>query len=425
MSRNFPSWLNAYMQYSEQSEAPELFNFWTGVSVIAGALRRHVWIDMLRFQWTPNFYIFFVAPPGIATKTTTIDAGHSLLAEVDGVTFGAQSTTWQALIADMEAAVQVFETPASPSGFMQMSALTVVVGELGTFLKPKDTDLIDNLVSMWDGRIGTHKHSTKTTGKNAVVNPWINVIGCTTPGWMRSNFPQYMIDGGLTSRTIFLFADRKRQLIAYPNRKTQPTAFLEMRQRLIEDLRKIADMKGPYQLSEAAYAWGEEWYQRHWTGRHRAVLSDRYQGYLARKQTHIHKLAIIFAASESDTLLITEDHLSRAERVVSGLEVDMQKIFDSIGLSDTGRLASEIVSTMQVYKELAYKDLLRMFMTRVDRKDLDAALENLKQVGTLESIVLMEPTGAASLGYRLTAQGLGEEIVESLGNKPWTSEATP
>lgn len=408
------------MAWAEQSEAPELFNFWTAVSVVAGALRRHVWIDMQRFQWTPNFYIFFVAPPGIATKTTTIDAGHALLAEIEDVQFGAQSTTWQALIADMEKAKQIFEHPSSPSGVVQMSALTIVVGELGTFLKPKDTDLIDNLVSMWDGRVGTHKHSTKTTGTNSVVNPWINVIGCTTPGWMRGNFPSYMIEGGLTSRTIFLHADRKRQLIAYPNRRVKPSIYTETRNRLIEDLRQIAELKGPYELTEAAYTWGEAWYQRHWTDRPRAMLSDRYQGYLARKQTHIHKLAIVLAACESNTLTITETCLQTAERIVTGLEGDMQKVFDSIGLTDTGKHSAVILSYMHIYSEISYKDLYTAMHMRMEKKDMDSALASLEQIGTLKKGVFLNGGGVPVVGYQLLNQGT-EEVVASLGNISLTS----
>jgi DNA-binding HxlR family transcriptional regulator len=414
MSRNFPDWIKSYMEFRDQSEAPELFNFWTGVSVVAGALQRHVWMDELGFQWTPNFYIFFVAPPGIATKTTTIGAGHSLLREVEGVRFGSQSTTWQALLADMEKAKQVFEHPSSPSGVMQMSAMTIVVGELGTFLKPKDTDLIDNLVSMWDGQIGTHSHSTKTTGQNTVVNPWINVIGCTTPGWMRSNFPAYMIEGGLTSRTIFLFADQKRQLVAYPSRLQQSKAYYEKRERLIEDLRHIeAKVRGQYTLSEAAYEWGEKWYREHWMNRSRDMLDNRYQGYLARKQTHIHKLAMVLTASKTDSLMIEKETLVQAHAIITSTERDMNRVFNMVGMTDTGRASSEILNTMRAYKEIAKKDLYRILISRIEPKALDAAIASLEQVGTIEKIVIIDE-GAPKIGYRLLVDE-DVPIVQNLG----------
>jgi hypothetical protein len=76
--RHFKHWLKAYLDYTSASEAPDAFHFWTGVSTIAGALRRHVWVEQHIFQWIPNFYIIFVAPAGVATKSTTLNLGMGL-----------------------------------------------------------------------------------------------------------------------------------------------------------------------------------------------------------------------------------------------------------------------------------------------------------------------------------------------------------
>ncbi|TXH42236.1 MAG: hypothetical protein E6Q97_36170, partial [Desulfurellales bacterium] len=70
MTRQLKDWLATYLDYTEGTEAPRVMHFWAGVSAIASVLRRRVWIDMTRFQWYPNFYIIFVAPPGIISKTT-------------------------------------------------------------------------------------------------------------------------------------------------------------------------------------------------------------------------------------------------------------------------------------------------------------------------------------------------------------------
>jgi len=61
---------------------------------------------------------------------------------------------------------------------------------------------------------------------------------------------------------------------------------------------------------------------------------DRFGGYLARKQTHIHKLAMILAAAESDRLVITAEHLALAHTMITDLEPDMQFVFSKIGKSE-------------------------------------------------------------------------------------------
>lgn len=66
-------WLKTYVHHQRHSEAPTAFHFWSGVSTIAGALRRKVWTDHRYYQYTPNFYILLVAPPGLRLKVLRYD----------------------------------------------------------------------------------------------------------------------------------------------------------------------------------------------------------------------------------------------------------------------------------------------------------------------------------------------------------------
>ena len=50
MTRIHADWLSAYLDYSSHSEAPASMRFWCGVSAVAGALRRKVWIDQAYFK---------------------------------------------------------------------------------------------------------------------------------------------------------------------------------------------------------------------------------------------------------------------------------------------------------------------------------------------------------------------------------------
>lgn len=414
-ARHFANWLSAYVEHTDKSEAPELFHFWTGVSVVASCLRRRVWIDEKIFQWSPNFYIIFVAPPGIATKSTTIDLGQHMLNEVIAsdetrIKMGPNSLTWQALTVHLEKSLELFEHASSASGVFQLCPLTINISELGTFLKPKDTDFMDFLTDMWDGKLRPTPwtHSTKTSGTTSIVNPWLNIIGCTTPGWMRANFPAYMIDGGLTSRTIFLHADRKRRLVSYPSQVINGIDFQVRRAKLIEDLNQIASMVGPYELTPEARMFGHNWYVQHWSHRPVGLTSERYAGYLARKQTHIHKMAMILAASQRNELTITKADLETSVRVISSLENDMKKVFDVIGLSDTGRISIELLSQLKVSKQLKTIEMYRSMAARVEKRDFDAALASLYACGSIRQVIV-----EGAMGYELVSDGL-EEIVTEL-----------
>ena len=52
--RRLGDWLKSYMAYTSPLEAPDDFHFWTGVSTIAGALRRRfVFRELLEAQARP------------------------------------------------------------------------------------------------------------------------------------------------------------------------------------------------------------------------------------------------------------------------------------------------------------------------------------------------------------------------------------
>lgn len=387
--RKFPDYLQAYMNYSAHSEAPDKFHFWTGVSTIAGALRRKVWIDMGYFQWTPNFYIIFVAPPGIISKSTTASVGMNLLKKVDGIKFGPDAVTWQALAKSLAESTETFNIPDEGEDLLfPMSAITIVSSEFGNFLNPNDREMVDMLVSLWDGQVGVYKKTTKTMGDDLIENPWINVLACTTPAWIAGNFPEYMIGGGFTSRCVFVYGDKKRRYVAYPADHL-PQDFKQTGEDLIHDLEHIStNITGAYKLTDDAKAWGERWYEEHYAQQASSILNtDKFAGYLARKQTHIHKLALIMEASRSDHLQITQEILEGAAGIITTLEQDMPKVFSHIGMTTDTRHMERIVQVVRMAGGIDRVDLYRKMFGDMHYSDFEKYLTSAIQAGYVRQLV--------------------------------------
>ena len=381
--RHFGNWVSAFMEYASFSEAPRHMHFWTAVSTIAGALRRKVWIDMAYFQWYPNFYIILVAPPGIVSKSTTAGIGMSLLKRVPDIAFGPDVVTWQALVTGFAESTISFEYQGE---YHAMSALTIESSEFGNLLNPQDKEMVDLLVSLWDGKQGAFEKKTKGSGCDVVENPWINLIACTTPAWIAGNFPEYMIGGGFTSRCIFVYADKKAQLVAYPS-ELVPKDIKQTAQRLIEDLCQISMMAGPYELSNDALQWGRAWYEGHYNEKHLHLDDERFGGYLARKQTHIHKLAMILAAAESSRLVITAEHLALANQMVTDLEPDMQFVFSKIGKSEDAVYAERLIWYVVKRQGCPYSEAYRFVHAHFPKmQDFEAVITGAVRSGYLKLI---------------------------------------
>jgi predicted RNA-binding protein YlqC (UPF0109 family) len=364
-------------------------HYWCGIAAIAGALRRHVWLDMGYFRWFPNFYIILVAPPGVVSKSTTASIAMNLLRKVPGVKFGPEVVTWQALSTSFAASTETFQINGN---HYTQSALTIESSEFGNLVDPSNREQIDFLVNLWDSKVGTFTKVTKGSGVDIIEDPFINLVACTTPAWIAGNFPEYVIGGGFTSRCLFIYAEEKERYVAYPAQH-MPKELADIQKALIADLDLISKkLLGSFHMSDEVRSYGTNWYQEHWTSKPDELDDDRFSGYLSRKQTHVHKTAICIAASRRDALEITMEDFQDAVLMVSGLEKDMAKVFARIGRTATSIQAERFVRFVQKRGRVPYS---------VAYQFIHSAFPSLKN---FEDIV----AGAAKAGYIRIEQPKGE-----------------
>lgn len=395
--RNYDDWLAAFVEYASIGEAPLHVLYWVGVSTIAGALRRKVWIDQVFFRWVPNFYVVAVAEPGIIAKSTTANIGFDLLADVQNVegsgvgtiNFGPDIATWEVLIQEMG---KIGEMVDIGNGVrVPMSAITCAIDELGTFLDPTNREQVDALTRLWDGKISKRafRKATKTQGTDVIEAPWINVFACTTPTWVNSNFPEYFLGSGLFSRMIFVHAEGKRQLVALPS-KHRPKSFTITQQKLITDLTAIAALSGEFKPNKSWEDWMEKWYTEHWTeGRHTA---RELQGYPARKQTHLAKLSMIIAAARGDFPTLGGEHLEEAHRQLQIVEPGMAKVYRSVGSSGLPKTSQEIIDVLTKTGPMTRREVFREhFFRKMSNQDFLDAVASLEAAGIVKT--MQSPSG--------------------------------
>ena len=355
-------------------------HFWSAVGTVAGALRRRVWIDMKRFQWYPSFYIIYVGPPGIVAKSTTIDIAMDLLRQVPGIKFGPNAITWQALVTAFSNASESFEYNAE---WHPMSPLTLAASELGSLLNLQDRDMVNLLIELWDGK-KTYEKITKMSGNDIVEAPWINLQAGTTPHWVADNMPQAMIGGGLSSRCIFVYGDAKEKYIAYVDEMVGKGDD-KLRSRLIQDLEQIAMLVGPFKIDDTARKWGREWYERFWRDATSRMDDQMLEGYAARKQTHLHKTAMVLSASRGASLTITKEDLELANVMLEDLEADMHRVFSRIGRTEDSMQAERFIEFVRRKGSIPYADAYKMIHIYFpDFRDFEGILSGAIQSGQLQ-----------------------------------------
>lgn len=353
--QRYPDWLTEFVKHAEYGEAPQYVYFWVGIATIAAALRRQVWIDQKTFCWYPNLYTLFVAPPGIIAKSTSTALGMKLLEDMPGMHFSSSTITWQALY---DAFLGVGEEFEWENKVFRQHPLIIHSSEFGTTLNPQDTEMIDQLVHIWDG--GRMSKHTRKDGEIIVKEPCLNIIACTTPDWIAGNVPQYLIGGGLTSRMLFIYADKKVRYVPYPD-DIIPPGYDIWRKSLSHDLEIISSLKGEFLITPEARAWGGNWYSYFFEHEARKLDATLLGGYIARKQTLSHKVAMCLAASQG-SMIITAPILERAVLLVTELEKHMPFVYSKIGMEAGANAAQQVLAYLDQYGGEAPFDLLYRYM---------------------------------------------------------------
>jgi hypothetical protein len=109
--------------------------------------------------------------------------------------------------------------------------------------------------------------------------------------------------GGMISRCIMPYANRPRRTITYPKHHVkanhaQQLSYLE------HDLACIATLKGEYQMTKEAEEFGESWHKQVNSDNYDKKIQDDSDNWSNRRYSHVHKLAMVLAASKRDELTL-------------------------------------------------------------------------------------------------------------------------
>jgi hypothetical protein len=218
--------------------------------------------------------------------------------------------------------------------------------------------MVNLLIELWDGK-KKYEKITKMSGNDTIEAPWINLQAGTTPHWVADNMPQAMIGGGLSSRCIFVYGDTKSKYVAYVDEMIGE-GDEELREQLLQDLERIAMLCGPFVIDKRARTWGRDWYERFWKDAASRMDDQMLEGYAARKQTHLHKTAMVLSASRSNTLIITEEDLQLANVMLEDVETDMHRVFSRIGRTEDSMQAERFIEFVRRKGSIPYADAYKM-----------------------------------------------------------------
>ena len=397
--RALPDWLDAYMEYTEDSEPPKMFHLWSAISTIASALQRKCYLRWGTLTFYPNMYIVLVAPSGKCRKGTAMDPARDLL-DALALPLAAEATTREALIRALRDANSTNFDPNT--GDQQFhSSLTIHSKELTVFLGYDNKQLMMDLTDWFDCH-NRWTYRTKTQGDDDIIGVWVNLIGATTPELIQTALPPDAIGGGLTSRIIFVFESRKYKTAIYPE-PGDP----ELYRKIISDLERIHLMAGQFKVTDEFIDIWTQWYPDQEINP--PNLGPNLSGYMERRPTHVMKLSMIMSASRSGDLIITGDDINKAIRIIQATEKKMPQVFSGVGKSQIISILPRIMSYIAEVKSITKPKLMERFLADIDDYMLDRVLKTLQ---TMRYINIVD-----KVGQPIEIHYTGEQAKSILGDK--------
>lgn len=371
--RELPDWITSYSNYLHDTEAPDLFKKWVAISTIAACLKRKCWLRWHRHAMTfPNFYIVLVGPPAIG-KGVAMGAASNMLRHC-GIRISAQSATRQALIRDLTEAT---ETEMLEDESVRLhSSLTIFSKELAVFLNQKDYQLISDLTDWYDCE-DIWTYDTVSRGKESIEGLFVNLIGATTPEILQSTLPEGAVGGGLTSRIVFVYADKKSRCVPVPMESAQD----ELLQTCLKnDLERISFMSGEFKLEKLVVDKWITWYLEQ-ESTTLFANTRRLLPYVGRRQAHFLKLMMVVSASRSSECVIRAVDFDTALLLLEECEMMMPKVFQGYGRSSISDLLPIYMKDISTRKRMLKREFAEQHVSDLDPADLDRVLQTLTTIG--------------------------------------------
>ena len=390
MSRELSDWLTKYLEYTENSESPISYHTWCGLSVIAGALQRRVYLKWgLGRVIYPNLYVVLVGPSGRTRKGVAIGIAKDFLKKIPGITVTPESSSGrQAMIMAMKRAIVNFQDPSDGKIKFHCS-VTAFSEELSVFLGQGDIAYLSNLTDWYDSK-DDWEYETVGRGKDSLQGLCLNLMGGTAPDWIQSMIPQEALGGGFTSRIIFVVEEVKRKIIP----KYIPTQEeLEMQEVLQRDLERISQLAGEITFTEDAEKLYIDWYidqDKKLSAGLPAVPDTRFAGYCERRATHLQKLMILCSASRCDDLKISAADFNRALSLLHMAEINMPKTFGGLGKSRMSDETDAVMGYIKSVRTTPRKILLQKFYRDLDPNTLAQVESLMTQMGVLKIKLMPE-----------------------------------
>lgn len=325
------SFIGRYLRYCEQSETPYAYDFWTACWLLSVACGRGIVVERGNASVYLNLFIILVAESGTTRKSTGVRRASSLARNLAG-------SPVSQLFIDSKITPEKLEFDlAMQTAEHGHAYATIAIDELVKFLGQEKyvkgmPTLLTDLYDAPEIRTGG---GTLVRGRCVLRNVFVNFLSASTPTWLLRAVNPDVIEGGFTSRVIFVVAERAKSSLPFGGSVDE--ALRQEIEQHLSDVHAQASGTSTIPISEGARRKFSTWYKGRDTKRDAFRAS-----FQSREDAHVLRLAALLSISDG-LWEIQAHHISIAIRVITETREDGATIFEGTGTNTRLVLAADTI----------------------------------------------------------------------------------
>jgi len=364
------SFIGQYLSYMDYIETAQAYDFWCAMWAIGVGVNRDVYVDRPNIPVYLNWYIILAADSGITRKSTAISSISSLVSRTYPLLTG--KTSPEALDLHLH---ELTRTSGCSRASIAVEELVTILGREG-YMKTMPGLLTD----LYGCPAFRESPGSIKTGTITQRNVYVNFLSASTPSWLVTAINPSVIEGGFTSRVIFIVDDTRKRAIAWPSQR--------------ED-RSLSKLDSSYkqtitgatncpiiQTSDNGIRKFTKWYNS------RPTHKDPFQSsFEAREDDHVLRCAACLAINDG-TLEIQSRHIGNACKIIARVKDSATNLFGGT-YSDDIRFRESIERIRTILIEagtdgIRHNKIQQRLARRLDSKEFKLVMDIMHECNMVQ-----------------------------------------
>jgi hypothetical protein len=366
------TFLADYLNYMNPLETPYAYDFWTACWLLSVALGRSVVVNRGGAPVYLNLFTILVADSGVTRKSTAVRHATKF----------ARGINPELQLIETKITPELFEERLHRSSLeFGRAQAAISISELVTFLGQEKyvkamPTLLTDLYDCPELRSGG---GSITSGARDLKNVFVSFLSASTPSWLVRAVNPDVIEGGFTSRVMFIVAEEPKRRQSWPEAQDDNLSKSILRQ--LEQIHVLAQKRSTIEISEGGRKTFARWYNS------RTLHRDPFRAsFQSREDAHILRLAAFLSINDG-TWHIQHNHIITAIKIITEVREDGASIFEGTGTN------SRLVAGIDKIRDkllaaglsgLPQRELTKAVAQYMDASHMKAVLDIMHDLGMVQ-----------------------------------------